>query len=183
MHMAQHTRRWTRRDLDRLPDDGNRYEVVRGELFVTPAPRPAHDAIVMALAERLTEYVGRIGLGQVASGRPALVVEDSQVEPDLVVRPRVRPVPAEWKDMPAPLLVVDVLSDTTARRDRIAKRTLYLEATVPDYWIVDAEGRLITVVRPGQPDETVGDRLRWLPSAATEPFEMDVAAMFRDALD
>jgi Uma2 family endonuclease len=50
MHMALKARRWTRSDLDRLPDDGNRYEVIDGQLLVTPPPSVAHEEIVASLA-------------------------------------------------------------------------------------------------------------------------------------
>jgi Uma2 family endonuclease len=183
MHMAQQIRRWTRHDLDRLPDDGNRYEVVHGELFVTPAPRPVHEAIVDALADLLKPYVAAQSLGRVQRSRPAVVIDDSEVEPDIVVRPTIRPLPEKWEDMPAPILVVEVLSDSTYRRDRIAKRKLYLDAGVPEYWMVDGDRRTITIVRPDHPDEIASDRLHWRASGASMPLDLDVAAMFREALD
>jgi Uma2 family endonuclease len=183
MHMAQKARRWTRADLERLPDDGNRYEVVRGELFVTPVPRPAHDAIVDALAELLEPYVAGQSLGRVQHSRPAVIIDDSHVEPDIVVRPTIRPVPKKWEAMPSPILLVEVLSDSTQRRDRVAKRSLYLDSGLPEYWILDGERRTITVVRAGHADEVVNDRLRWHPAQATAPLEIDVEALFHDALD
>src|SRR3954469_3613683 len=79
MHMAVTTKRWTRADLEHLPDDGNRYEVVRGELFVTPMPRSAHQQIVYAFAEELGEYARANELGEVHTEPFAVVFEDSQL--------------------------------------------------------------------------------------------------------
>lgn len=183
MHMAQKARHWTRGDLERLPDDGNRYEVVRGELFVTPAPRPAHDAIVEALASLLEPYVAAESLGHVRRSHPAVIIDDSEVEPDIVVRPTIRPLPETWEEMPAPILLVEVLSESTQRRDRVAKRSLYLDSGVPEYWMVDGERRSITVARARHVDEVARDRVRWHPAKASAPLEIDVAALFHDALD
>src|SRR3954469_25951458 len=90
MHMATRTRRWTRVDLERMPDDGNRYEVVRGELFVTPAPSPRHQHVVHELAERLRRFVEAMGLGEVHQSPSAVVFEASEVQPDIIVRRTVR---------------------------------------------------------------------------------------------
>jgi Uma2 family endonuclease len=182
MHMAVQTHRWTRRDLDRLPDDGNKYEVVGGELFVTPPPSPGHEEIVAILARDLGAYVHVHQIGQLRFPRSVVVVDDSQVEPDLMVRPIVPPPAPAWEVAPLPLLVIEVLSDSTRRRDLVAKRAFYIEGGVAEYWMVDGRKRTITVARPGLSDVAVTDLLRWHPSSATAPFDLDVAAMFRQAL-
>jgi Uma2 family endonuclease len=181
MRMAVQTHRWTRRDLERLPDDGNTYEVVRGALFVTPAPGRPHQEIVAALADRLVPYVAAHALGVIHFPRSVIVIDDSEIEPDLMVRPRVPPG-LRWEDAPLPFLIVEVLSDTTRRRDLVAKRSFYMEEGVAEYWIVDGKGRTITIVRPDQPDEVVTAGLRWHPSNAPAALDFDVATMFRDAL-
>jgi Uma2 family endonuclease len=182
MHMALKIKRWTRGDLEHLPDDGNAYEVVLGELFVTPAPRARHQAIVVVLARLLGRYVDTLGLGDVHQARSVLVFDGSEVEPDIMVRPKVPPPPPEWENAPPPFLVVEVSSDTTSRRDRIQKRSLYMEAGVAEYWIIDGDRRAITVVRPDQSDADLIDWLRWHPAGAPAAFELDIAAMFREAL-
>ncbi len=182
MHMAQETHQWTRADLQRLPDDGNRYEVVRGELFVTPAPRARHQELIVVLARHLSRYVDAHALGNVHQARSVMVFDGSEVEPDLMVREKVPPPPPEWEDAPLPFLVIEVLSGSTRRRDQVQKRSLYLDAGVLEYWIVDGEHRSIRVVRPQRDDEVVTDELRWHPAGASEPFVLDVASMFREAL-
>ena len=116
---AQQTKRWTLAELHRLPeDDGNKYEVVRGELFVTPPPTVDHETIAARLARVLDPYVERHGLGLVY--RPKAIVRvrpHSEVEPDLMVRqPPVRRG-TSWDSAPTPILVVEILSDSTRRRD------------------------------------------------------------------
>jgi Uma2 family endonuclease len=182
MHMAIKTHVWSRRDLERLPDDGNKYEVVRGELFVTPAPSPRHQGIVIALAERLAPYVSANSLGHLDYPRSAVVLDEDEVEPDLMVRPRMSPAPERWEDVPLPILVVEVLSDTTRRRDLISKRALYADAGVPEYWMVDPRTRSITVARPNVADVVETRLLRWHPPVADARLEIDVAELFREAL-
>ena len=182
MHMALKTRSWTRRDLDRLPDDGNSYEVVRGELFVTPAPGSRHQQIVAELADRVAPYVAAHRIGQLHFPRAVVVIGGSQVEPDFMVRRKVQPPPPSWEEASLPILVVEVLSETTRRRDLIAKRSLYLEAGIEEYWMLDGERRTITVARAGHPDAGLVDTLRWHPSGASSPLDIDVPTLFRDAL-
>lgn len=80
-------KKWTRGDLHHLPDDGNRYEVVGGEHFVTPAPSPRHEQLVHLLARHLRRYVERMDIGWVWHAPTAVVLESSEVQPDLLVRP------------------------------------------------------------------------------------------------
>jgi Uma2 family endonuclease len=177
MHMALETHRWTRADLDRLPEDGNTYEVIGGELFVTPPPSAAHQEIVSRLLEFLLPYIVRHKLGRIHVPRSVIVFEGGQAEPDLMVLPPGTTVEA-WERMPAPLLVVEVLSRTTSRRDRVEKRSYYLDAGVSEYWIVDREAKSVTVIRRDHPDDVATAHLRWQPSAGVEPLLVAVAKLF-----
>ena len=181
MHMATETRPWTRADLERLPDDGNRYEVVRGELFVTPPPSTRHEDLVYVVADILRRYIEPTKLGEVRVGRNAVVYEGSQLEPDILVRTRIVPTPATWDAMPTPFLIVEVLSPSTRRRDLIDKRSLYVDAGVAEYWIVDADTRTIRVVR-ADTDHVAMESLHWHPAGAAEPLVLDVAAIFGETL-
>src|SRR4051812_2781311 len=103
MHMALQTHRWTRADLERLPDDGNKYEIVRGELLVSPGPRPAHDYIKSVLAERLITFcTTQESLRVFVEG--TFVDGDSETRPDIVVAASILPPPERWDDMPTPAL-------------------------------------------------------------------------------
>lgn len=166
MSVATNLKRWTLDELHRLPDDGNKYELVRGDLFVTPAPSDDHETIVARLAAVLTPYVEAQGLGLVYRPRAVLRLEDSEVEPDLMVR---QPSPRKhtaWEHAPRPILIVEVFSDSTRRRDRTDKRQLYSDAAIDEYWMVDPERRVVTVVRLGAPDRIVTEFLDWNPRAS-----------------
>ena len=86
MLMATQTKRWTLEELHRLPDDGNKYELVRGNLFVTPAPTEAHETILARLTMILVPYVAANELGLVYRPRAVVRFDGSEVEPDLMVR-------------------------------------------------------------------------------------------------
>ena len=174
---------WTLAELHRLPDDGNRYELVRGQLFVTPAPSYAHQRLVDDLAAALFPYVARHRIGRVSFPRGVVRVgTDTEVEPDLVVRPNPSSTVLTWESAPLPLLVIEVLSDTTRRRDRVEKRTLYRDLGIQDYWIVDGERRIVRVARPGADDVDVSTALTWQPAGVPETFLLDLPEYFRAAL-
>ena len=178
MHVATSTKRWTLEELHRLPDDGNKYELVRGELFVTPAPAPHHEVIVARLARILEPFVHEHDLGYVYRPRSIVRFDKSEVEPDLMVR---QPPPADdtaWEDWPVPTLVVEVMSDVTRRRDRMQKRDFYLDAGVAEYWIVDGERRTVTSVRPGTEDVVAHDRIVWAPPHVPESLAVEFEGLF-----
>lgn len=184
MSMAQSTRRWTIAELYRLPDDGNKYELVRGELFVTPPPTDEHETIAARLARILDPYVAAHGLGLVY--RPRAVVrigKTTEVEPDLMVRqPQDKPR-ATWKGAPLPILIAEIISDSTRQRDQVFKRTAYMDSGIPEYWIIDGEERSVRVVRPGEDDAVVTDVLRWHPEGAAEPLDVQLRDAFGPAGD
>lgn len=183
MFMSQTAGAWTLADLARLPDDGNRYELVDGELFVTPAPSPAHESLALKLRAILEPYVRSQQLGEVITPRSVVRRDGSEVEPDLMVRPTSEIRPKSWEEMPIPTLVVEVISQTSRSRDLGPKRAFYLRNGVAEYWIVDRSDRTIRIVTPNDADLITSAPLRWRPSGASEALTFDVASYFRDALD
>lgn len=179
MHMALKTHRWTRADLERMPDDGNRYEVIHGELLVSPAPRPAHAYVQHALLRLLTPYCEALGLYVSQGG--AFVSDDSETIPDTIVRQFVMPPPASWDEAAVPVLVAEVLSDSTRRTDQVKKRAFYMESGVPEYWIIDAEVRTFRVITPTS-DRVVSEAFRWQLPAASRALEFDLRDFFRGAI-
>src|SRR3989449_1092792 len=142
---------YTAEEVRRFPDDRLRYEVIRGELFVTPAPGTAHQRAVLELARRLQSYLETHAIGE-ALPAPFEVefTEDSAVQPDILVildSQRDRLTAARLYGPPA--LIVEVVSYSSKRTDRLHKRRLYSEEGVPEYWIVDTEARHIERWRPG----------------------------------
>lgn len=183
MLMAQAAGAWTLADLDRLPDDGNTYEVIDGELFVTPAPSPVHEQLAAALHELLLPYVQREQLGQVYTGKSVIQTQKSQVEPDLMVRKMPRPIPETWPELPTPILVVEVLSGITQRRDQVEKRAFYLRTGVANYWIVNRWDRTIRVISANDADVTIGTEFTWHPRGAANALVVNVEEFFRRVLD
>lgn len=178
MHMAAAIKHWTLDELHRLPDDGNKYELVRGELFVTPPPSVDHETILARLSRLLEPFVAAHSLGLIYRPRAVVRAEGSEVEPDLMVRAAA---PArDWEDLPVPILVVEVLSGSTRRRDVGAKRDFYLDIGVAEYWVVDRDKRTVRVVRAGSADELRSAELVWRPAGASEALIIRVAELFEE---
>jgi len=138
----------TWQDVQQLPDDGNRYEAIEGELYVTPAPSIRHQRIakrLMLALHRLLEEPGHGELFFAPTGVEFPATEEG-VQPDLLfVSNERRAILADpWIQGP-PDLVIEILSPTTARRDRGVKRKLYERQGVSDYWIVDPEAEAVEV--------------------------------------
>ena len=168
---------WTLEELHRLPDDGNKYEVIRGELFVTPTPSVDHEEVLARLSAILTGYVEKHALGRVYRPRAVIRFEGSEAEPDLMVRAVPSGVHGNaWEKLPPPLLVVEVLSPTTRRRDLVNKREYYLDAGVGEYWVLDGDRREIRVIRRGDPDVIARESLVW-QGAPAEALVLDVPAL------
>jgi Uma2 family endonuclease len=174
------TRIWTLEELHSLPDDGNKHELVRGELFVTPAPSPGHEYVAARITRCLETFVVANNLGYIYHPRAVIRFKGSEVEPDLMVRRQIDPG-TDWEAAPVPILVVEILSPTTRRRDHVQKRHLYLDAGVAEYWIVDAEARSVTVVRLDAPDVVTAGELQWFPATAAAALVLDVRRFFGES--
>lgn len=182
MLMALSTSTWTLAELDRLPDDGNKYELIDGALFVTPAPSPAHERLALVLHGILWPFVRAERLGDIYTPRAVVRADGSEVEPDLMVRPATPTLPETWEQMPTPSLVVEILSRTTRRRDHEQKRGFYLRIGVAEYWIVDRWSRSIRVVHREAADVVAESVLEWRPDGVREALRIDAAAYFDEAL-
>ena len=142
----------TWQDVQQLPDDGNRYEAIEGELYVTPAPSRWHQTIAGELFLRLHELLVKPGHGQLwfAPLGVEFPATGEGVQPDLVfVSSDRRGILAPEGLRGAPYLVIEILSPTTATRDRGIKHRLYERQGVAEYWIVDPEERAVDVWRVG----------------------------------
>ena len=172
---------WTAEMVRALPDDGNRYETVRGELLVTPAPRAWHQEVVGRLFVSLRAYLQAQPLG-LAILSPADISwgPDTLVQPDVFVLRLDEARTMDWAMMQHLLLAIEVLSPSTARQDRFAKRRLYQEVGVPHYWIVDPEARSVETWTPEAAfPRTERERLSWSPPGAVAPFTLKLAELFR----
>jgi Uma2 family endonuclease len=167
-----------------LPEDGNRYELFDGELLVTPAPSAGHQWAVMAVLQRLILYLDGTTIGFACRSPADLRLEGGQIaQPDVfVVVPRADGSrPARWDDFGIPLLVVEVLSPSTAPADRITKRRRYQRTGVPEYWVVDTAGRVIERWRPDdQRPEIIDQTLAWEPVPGHPPLLISLGELFAD---
>ncbi len=180
MGMPDTARRYTVDEVLAFPRDGNRYELVHGELLVTPAPSQPHQIVLGELFYRLRTYledsrdIARLFIS------PADIIWDPQeyVQPDLFVVP-AREVTGNWRDCQTLLLAVEIVSPSSARYDRIVKRQLYQEHGVSTYWIVDPDAQVVEVWRPeDERPEIVTDVLRWRVGAEAEELEIDLGEFF-----
>lgn len=143
-------RRYTYADLQQFPEgEGNRYEIIDGELFVTPSPNRAHQRLVLCLARALDEFAEAHGAGEVYVAPFDVLFNDINVViPDVLFVSTARLASIEHNGVHgAPDLVIEVLSPGTRRRDLTRKRSLYEDRGVNEYWLVDAHARTVTVLR------------------------------------
>ena len=186
MVMPMLKRRWTVADRDALPDDGNRYEVIDGELFVTPAPAWNHQEAAVVLYSILREYLTRQRVGHPYIAPADVVFSPVRgVQPDVFVVPLIDGRrPEHFHAVRRLLLACEVLSPSSARADRVVKRRLFREEGVNEYWVVDLESRTFERSTPDEERiELLSEQVTWHPAGATDPLVIDVAKYFADVLD
>jgi Uma2 family endonuclease len=174
---------WTADEVRALPDDGNRYELISGELVVTPSPRGVHQVTVFELSMRIHSLLERTGGAHIlASPADISLGEDEVLQPDLFVyRTANGRHLRNWNDISELVLVIEVLSPSTARYDRQLKRRRYQRARVPEYWIVDIDSRLVERWRPDdERPEILEERLTWQPVPGAEVLDLDLKALFAE---
>jgi Uma2 family endonuclease len=186
MPALDHSRRWTREEVLALPDDGNRYELVDGELLVSPSPTCDHQRAVRELVRVLLPYTAANPVGELFFAPLDVDLKaDQLLQPDVfVIAPTGGTPPRGPAVAVTPILVVEVLSDSTAEFDRVTKRARYQRAGVPTYWVVDLDARAVEAWTPdADRPAIVVDTLKWEPVAGTAPFVLDLRAYFPAVLD
>jgi len=172
---------YTAADVLAMPDDGNKYEVVHGELLVSPGPRLLHQLVVGRLGYLLHGYLERHPVGVAFPGGDISWFEDTLVIPDLLVADLAEARTMSWAQVKTLLLVVEVLSPSDAHQDRFTKRRLYQEVGIPLYWLVDADARVVEVWTPESPfPVTEHEEIRWHPEGAAEPLVIRLSELFRE---
>jgi len=155
---------WTVDQLEQLPEDGNRYEILHGELLVTAMPSTGHQGIAVRLLVLLANWCrAHTGWRCLAPGG-VYISETSWLEPDVAVYPSPEYDNRPWRELPPPLLVAEVLSPSTGTRDRHSKRAAYLANGVAAVWTIDPDARTIECWTPASEFPKIcRDSAVWLP--------------------
>ena len=161
MGMAISVPRYTVHDLERFPDDGNRYELLAGMLLVTPAPRAAHQIVANRIQTRLTVLLEWPGHARVVGPGAIVVPPATQLQPDILVYPARFSPQTDWAKVTEHWLAVEILSRSSRMYDREVKRAAYLALGVPELWLVDYHDRSVEVWRSRGAPEVVRDAIRW----------------------
>lgn len=133
---------WTVDDLAELPPDGRRYELLHGELVVSALPMPPHQRVAMRLA-LVFERAGADAPISVLAPAEVHVSRTTVLSPDVAVYPVRDAVADDWRAMPTPALVIEILSPSTRKHDRHRKRPEYLGVGIPEVWTADTVARCI----------------------------------------
>ena len=172
----------TYKDYLSTPDD-KRYELLDGELILAPAPRTTHQRTLLDLTLIIGQYVKEHNLGEVYTAPTDVYLTDTDIaQPDLLFISKDRTdIVTELSIQGAPDLVVEVLSPSTASRDRGYKRTLYARHGVREYWMAGVESATITVLLLGENGfevfGTFGEEERFA-SPTLSGFEVDINVVF-----
>ncbi len=178
-------RHWTTADVRALTSEERawpRYELIDGELFVTPAPASTHQIACAELWRLLDEYLEREPVGIALTSPSDLELREGTItQPDVFVLPRETEITGDvllWSDVRSLLLAVEILSPSSIRTDRIKKRDFYLENHVEEYWIIDVDARFVERWMPQKEHpEIVRQVLRWTPVGAA-PLDIDLVNYF-----
>ncbi|RMH34524.1 MAG: Uma2 family endonuclease [Nitrospirae bacterium] len=121
-----------------FPSDRNRYELLDGDLLVTPVPTPQHQRASKRLQRQLEAYFEEQGLGEMFAAPIDVILSNQDVfQPDLVVARSDRIASRGIEG--SPLLIVEILSSSTRERDRVLKARRYAQLGVPHYWLIDPD--------------------------------------------
>ena len=169
----------TYEDYVLLPNDQNRYEILEGELTVTPSPSTKHQTASGNLFVLLSQYIKERNLGKLFHAPIDLILKSTSVlQPDLLFVSKARQhIITEKAIEGAPDLVVEILSPTSSRTDRVTKAQIYARHSVQAYWIVDPEREAIEIYLLEADGYRLAATLQGKTSMAAPPFtELEIAA-------
>ncbi len=180
-------RRWTTADVRELMDEQRawpRYELIDGELIVTPSPGRPHQIVAGEIFPIIKAYVDRQGVG-VTLMAPA----DLELQPGTITQPDIFVVPFPtspktdepgWAVVDRLLLAIEIISPSSVNIDRIVKRDFYLNAGVAEYWIIDLDARMVERWAPArETPDVLRTSLQWLPTGAGAPLTIDLVELFQ----
>src|SRR6476661_4446151 len=177
MGMALTVPRYTVADLDLLPDDGNRYEVLSGTLLVTPSPSLAHQGVAARLSALFASHLLARRLALFSPGVMTLPPL-TQLEPDLLIVPPRFALDTLWAEITEHWLAVEILSRSSRVYDREFKRDAYLALGVREVWLVDVRDRSIEVCTHPGVGRLVRDTVTWSMPDGDVSVHVELAELF-----
>lgn len=177
MGMALTVPQYTVADLDLLPDDGNRYEVLAGTLLVTPSPGSAHQGVAARLCAMFGPHLLKKRLELFSPGAVTLPPL-TQLQPDLLVVPPRFPPGTPWAEISEHWLAVEILSRSSRVYDREFKRDACLALDVREVWLVDVRDRCVEVCVARGEGRVVRDALTWSAPDGDTSVRMDLDDLF-----
>lgn len=180
-------RRWTTQQVRDLIDESRhwpRYELIDGELIVTPGPEIPHQLAVMEMCRAIMDYTVSQEIG-IAIVSPS----ELELQAGTLAQPDVFVVPANvfqdldrelsWTDVRSLSLAIEIISPASVQVDRVIKRDFYMNAGVDEYWIVDLDARMIEKWIPSrETPEVVRQSLEWRPTGASSSLTIDLVQLF-----
>lgn len=187
MPVTPEPRRYTVAEVLEFPADGYRYEVVDGELLVSPSPAWRHQLLVSRLMVRLIEYLRSIGVTDSLITSPADITwgvhpndAEDLVQPDVFVIQR-RGTIHSWLDVSMLELAIEIVSPSSGRADRVVKRMTYQRHGVKTYWVVDPESRVVEVWTPDEDRPAIAtETLTWCHSEAHADLVVSLKDLFAE---
>ena len=178
MAMAISVPHYTVDDLDKFPDDGNRYELLEGMLLVTPASSAAHQIVASRLQARLITALMIPGHAHVVGPGAIVVRPRTQLEPDILVYPARFSPKLDWYQITEHWLAVEVLSRSSRMYDREFKRDAYFALGVQQVWLVDRWDKTVEVCKRRGSGKIVRDVVRWRAPSVSVMVTIDLADVF-----
>ena len=133
-------------------DDNNQYELIGGKLILVPAPRTIHQKVKLRLAWFITNFIRKNDLGEILDApTDVILTEKDKPQPDILFISKERlNIITEYNVQGAPDLIIEVLSPSTSRWDRVEKSKMYYTHGVKEYWIADPDSKVIEIFIPGE---------------------------------
>jgi Uma2 family endonuclease len=181
MSMPVTAPRYTVDDLERFPDDGNRYELLDGQLLVTPSPNVFHQVASMRIALVLANALVPSGIGHVVGPGVVTTPPLTQLQPDVLAFPSRFPPDSKWAEIDENWLAVEIISRSSRVYDREFKRDAYLALGVREVWLVDPRAKTIEVCRERGSGVVESGVFTWHVPGLDLSVAIDVPAIFAGA--